>query len=1067
MRRKKRSSVDIWWLAVAMAVATACDGEPAGVAGFFDGTPPTDAAVSDAAADSAFRPFWDATPPDGAAPDAEPATDSAPSCPPDQCAIDGLCYANEAVNPDNPCEICLASMHTDVWSPDDAAACDDHNACTDDDFCIDGACTGHARACTDGNPCTADECDSATGECEFPATDAPCDDGDPCTTGDVCEDSVCRPGHGPPCDDDNPCTADACGADGRCVHGPTDGECDDGDPCTDRDVCVDGACSGAAVDCDDENFCTVDFCNALGACDHRSVADACADDNPCTTDACDPVDGCVYVFNDDPCDDVDACTGPDRCAGGRCIGAPIDLDDLNVCTDDVCDRVAGASHPNNDDDCTDNNACTLGDRCADGACVTDPEPLDCDDHNACTDDRCDPTEGCVRENNTDGCDDQNACTESDVCNDGDCGGSRVDCDDHNACTDDSCDAATGCTNTPIASNDCRPVIDIAEPHRAATLVGAPGGTTLVAGSVTSGAGPIVSLTLNGAPVDIDPQTGAFALDFAPVVGTNTLRFEAADAIGAVRERVQAFHWSSDYRRARLDNPATGYVPEGVGIWLAQATLDDDDSALPPNDFATMVELALQGFDLAAFIPSPAAHGGSQFTGTYEAEVDNITWGAPRVDLVAVEGGLAMTIIIAGIDADITAVKECTWSILSLLTCTGPGMVTGTFGATRLVIEATVAIGVDEAHEVEVQVGERQVRFVDAAVTIDGAFGWLVEALLGGFITTMVEDIETEFEGQLQDIIGPMFRDAFAAMAFDTSFGIERPGGAIDPDTGLPETVEVDLVTDFASIRFEEEDEATPQEEAGGQLILRARSAPKRRGVPDGGAFDANLGVPERVGCGAMPQALVVPRLGAMEIIFPDDTLNQILRAAWWGGLLEFPVEPRALDPSTLSALGIENLTMFVRGLMPPLATDCGPDGFEMQIGDLRIDMSLDLFERALTAVVHVSFSLGIELTPGDAGIAIAITGVRRLDAEVEVQQPDLIGAESVIEDIIRAQLIPELEGALAGEDGELATFPLPEVDSSEALNLEPGTASIAVRVEARPDWPSRVEGNNVVYGQLR
>ena len=94
-------------------------------------------------------------------------------------------------------------------------------------------------------------------------------------------------------------------------------------------------------------------------------------------------------------------------------------------------------------------------------------------------------------------------------------------------------------------------------------------------------------------------------------------------------------------------------------------------------------------------------------------------------------------------------------------------------------------------------------------------------------------------------------------------------------------------------------------------------------------------------------------------------------------------------------------------------------------------------------------------------------GVRRLDAEVEVQQPDLIGAESVIEDIIRAQLIPELEGALAGEDGELATFPLPEVDSSEALNLEPGTASIAVRVEARPDWPSRVEGNNVVYGQLR
>ena len=66
-------------------------------------------------------------------------------------------------------------------------------------------------------------------------------------------------------------------------------------------------------------------------------------------------------------------------------------------------------------------------------------------------------------------------------------------------------------------------------------------------------------------------------------------------------------------------------------------------------------------------------------------------------------------------------------------------------------------------------------------------------------------------------------------------------------------------------------------------------------MPAGVPFDANLGVPGRIDCGvAPPQQMVIPRQAPVEIVFPDDTLNQILRAARWGGLLEFPVDASLL-----------------------------------------------------------------------------------------------------------------------------------------------------------------------------
>ena len=40
--------------------------------------------------------------------------------------------------------------------------------------------------------------------------------------------------------------------------------------------------------------------------------------------------------------------------------------------------------------------------------------------------------------------------------------------------------------------------------------------------------------------------------------------------------------------------------------------------------------------------------------------------------------------------------------------------------------------------------------------------------------------------------------------------------------------------------------------------------------------------------------MAIPRVTPIEIIFADDTFNQVFRAAWWGGLMDFPVDASLL-----------------------------------------------------------------------------------------------------------------------------------------------------------------------------
>jgi len=364
---------------------------------------------------------------------------------------DDLCSPEEGcVNEYNtaPCDDGNICTFGDACSEGDCVSgpllqCDDENPCTNDfchpvsgcqhdnnqEFCPDGKCKNGEclplgpEDCDDNNSCTTDTFDADLG-CIYSINDNPCSDNNVCTFGDHCQWGVCVFDDVLDCDDGDICTNDYCDPKLGCMNPFNNEPCDDFDPCTVDDVCTAGACQGIGPN-------------------------ACDDENPRTDDLCDPILGCYQLDNNGPCDDGDVCTSGDTCNEGVCLGLDeLVCEDENPCTDDACDQAVGCVFVFNDNPCDDEDDCTTADTCVNGECAG-LKQMDCDDQNPCTDDWCDPPNGCIYTFNNLPCDDQNICTVEDKCFNGSCQGIEEGaCVDMNECTDDLCDPVAGCVFIP-------------------------------------------------------------------------------------------------------------------------------------------------------------------------------------------------------------------------------------------------------------------------------------------------------------------------------------------------------------------------------------------------------------------------------------------------------------------------------------------------------------------------------------------------------------------------------------------------------------------------------------------
>lgn len=183
------------------------------------------------------------------------------------CLIDGFCRAEDEINPNNECEICLPDVSTNSWTPRPVGtACGDplDTECTSPDACSGlGVCEANHKpdglACIDdGNECSFDFC--GTGLCTHPPrpsgtvcgdpANTECDNPDTCDGLGLCLDNLEPLGF--PCGNpasnqcDNP---DICDGNANCTPNfvATGTTCNDGELCTGNDICTLGDCEGVLI----------------------------------------------------------------------------------------------------------------------------------------------------------------------------------------------------------------------------------------------------------------------------------------------------------------------------------------------------------------------------------------------------------------------------------------------------------------------------------------------------------------------------------------------------------------------------------------------------------------------------------------------------------------------------------------------------------------------------------------------------------------------------------------------------------------------------------------------------
>ena len=609
------------------------------------------------------------------------------------------------------------------------------------------------------------------------------------------------------------------------------------------------------------------------------------------------------------------------------------------------------------------------------------------------------------------------------------------CDDGNACTTDSCGADGGCHHARVGSAACRPQLTVEHPRRAATLTGGRDTPVLVEGKVTSGAGAISSVTINGESVAV--SGGRFSHEYRARYGANTLDIVAMDALGSTTQRIQSFHYSSSYA---AQSP-------GLGIWIGQETLD----AAERPDLARIMEGVLADYDLGAvFDPSEPVASEVGF----DIFLTSLARAGTHVSLQAIEGGLRIQAELRGIAGELAFDCTCAFPCGCKLAGGDSG---GGLYVSAIVVQADLLVGVTD--------GRVAVSLVNAQTDIESLEIWSnarwTDRLLTIVERFVLDGLIADLEADVTDAIGlevaPVLEGALGALAFDAQFEVPRLDAGSD-NLGAGAHVPVQLHTDLRDAGFT----ALPQ---GGFLAMSA-SAESARGVPVGAPFDDNQGVPQRLGCGTGEQTLVIPGVAPIEVAFSDDALNAILRSLWWGGLLELEVGPELLGDVDLSAAGVEDLELRVSAELPPLLSDCNAGGVpRLHVGDLRIDASLIFAGQRLDLVVYAFFDAPVRLEGRGAQIALTIEAIENVQLDVTVVQEALAGSRDLIAGLLERQLVPAL-GALLGSGEPLVSFPLPEADLSAAVGQEPGTSVLRIETLRNPPALERQAGNTVLYGRL-
>ena len=690
------------------------------------------------------------------------------------------------------------------------------------------------------------------------------------------------------------------------------------------------------------------------------------EDNPqSTADTADDPDDDTAVDPDDTTES-DADEGPEEDTTGDCVPNCEGL----VCGDDGCGGSCG-SCVDSDDPCMD-SVCWAG-TCNSVAI------------------------------NEGSCDDGNACTSDDVCTDGVCVGEAMDCEDDNECTTNWCNQGH-CMMEPSEDEACALSITIDSPARAAVMIAQ--NIVVVSGTVSSPAGLVDHITLNGEPVGVNNE-GAFTTNLVPKLGLNTLVGVVSNSVGQEDQVAQSFlHGESFHPIGALESPTM--LSNAMGLWLSPAAFDDNDLS-DIDDLSTLTYMVLNGLDLNALIPSPlfAQDQRPSFIGCdYDVSVSDVAMTVDEVEFLPTTGGLQAYFELEDLYAYISAESDDGLIGDNCADAKGP------VSASLIGVDVTLTVDVvDGKPVVSIADGDLTVSVYDFDWTIEEGLASLVDFLMPLIIGTIEDAIISAIEEQVQQSILPLVNGLLSEFtSFERIF-------VIPPIQAGGNSATLNLKVGLDDAEFTE---------SGVQLSLKVGSS---------AANELDIEMPGTLAsahCEDVAQSAVdkLPKEATAEAYLDVDLSNQLLFSLWDSGFTHMTVTEDLLGDTT-EDYGLSNPEITIAPMMPPVIHTCTELGdAELQLGDIHVVAEFDTNNGPLILDLFASASVGADLTVfsvPDAPDALGVEAINPGPIALDLQHVtgNLAFSDEVIE-LLLAALVSEV---IAGDllTGLIGAFPLPTV----------------------------------------
>ena len=626
----------------------------------------------------------------------------------------------------------------------------------------------------------------------------------------------------------------------------------------------------------------------------------------------------------------------------------------------------------------------------------------------------------------------------------------------------------------LTCDDGPPDLVIFSPERGSTFDG--DALIPVTGRVTD-VGGVDFLQVNGVDIPLAAD-GSFAYDWPADYGLNHFWFLAKDGYNRRVKTSRACYYSSGWLGMDPPDPQQTTMLDALLVFLGQEALDDGDhDPAQIDDLATVIEILLNGFDIADLlglggggislidttfddlINYTFGFLGFEFTLTGDltvrAEISEVLFGSFAVSAIYREGGIDLIIGIEGEteeDAGIGVVLPAEIALGLELHYRGPlgGSFTVALDPPPSVHTVTsayvhgvfVEVGIDADMppggdlDLAISTVEIQVERVDLNPLEDLvlALGGLDLPVIGHIdfpeipLTNLVQGLDALIGDNLvtplidwvvnglSGLLGPLLGDGLTLLVQQL---IDMLALELDlplpqiPGTAAPVTLHLSIAP--ASVHMDAD---------GGTFGLAAGL------TADKGVDRDPLGSILRAGCaGGDPANLAFDPAAAMQIGVLLDFVNEAIFGLWWGGGINLSLN---LD-DLLGGLGgggaggIAGGDAVLNFLLPPIVTDCTGEGtLELQIADLYLELdasALGFLSGTMTGWVSVTMQVRL-LADGNT-IGLEVTDDPAIELEIVETTGVLSTFESMIPSLLEDQLLPML---VDGISDTLGAIPIPEID---------------------------------------